>query len=111
MSMGTVLDIGQIAAVTVHHGYEARLSDGPPAPSGATSDKWRCERLHYLAPRILPVTCRRRFDSCVLPIDQGASSAGRSAVAETWLRIPPAPPAPERIAGREGGQLIVLKRS
>jgi hypothetical protein len=32
------------------------------------------------------VTCRRRFDSCVSPIDQGASSAGRSAVAETWLR-------------------------
>jgi hypothetical protein len=54
------------------------------------------------------VTCRRRFDSCVLPIDQGASSAGRSAVAEPGDGIPPAPPAPERIAV---GQLIVLKRS
>jgi len=54
------------------------------------------------------VTCRRRFDSCLSPIDQEASSAGRSAVAETWLRNTASTPAPERIAL---GQLIVLKRS
>src|SRR5208283_3343477 len=54
------------------------------------------------------VTCRRRFGSCLSPIDRGASSAGRSAVAETWLRNTAGTRAPERIAV---GQLIVLKRS
>jgi len=51
---------------------------------GSYLRQWRCERLRYWHPN---VTCRRRFGSCWSPIDQEASSAGRSAVAETWLRI------------------------
>lgn len=81
-SIEAVLDVGQIATVTVHHSYKARPGDGPPAPSGATSEM-------ALRTAALPgtpmsrtaavsvVACRR--------LTGGASSAGRSAVAETWL--------------------------